>query len=202
MLCSLLKHCVMHSGAAPPHQTLLDPLVTKCRATCRASSFIARSLLPPLKHLVVGHGVASCVTYQIRPSTLAPPTSRGGRTTTPPLLLSVHLSRRPLLSHAMPRGKPPLYGEWNPRSRLSGGRAGGLFPIWFWWGGGAAMAKESSSKSVLGTPLLKDELDIVIPMTRNLDFLEMWRPFIQPYDLFIVQDGDPSRTIKVPDGFD
>ncbi|KAJ8514037.1 hypothetical protein OPV22_004471 [Ensete ventricosum] len=61
------------------------------------------------------------------------------------------------------------------------------------------MAKESSSKSVLGTPLLKDELDIVIPMTRNLDFLEMWRPFIQPYDLFIVQDGDPSRTIKADD---
>jgi reversibly glycosylated polypeptide/UDP-arabinopyranose mutase len=30
------------------------------------------------------------------------------------------------------------------------------------------------------TPLLKDELDIVIPTIRNLDFLEMWRPFFQP----------------------
>lgn len=53
-----------------------------------------------------------------------------------------------------------------------------------------------------GEPQLKDELDIVIPTIRNLDFLEMWRPFFQPYHLIIVQDGDPSKTIKVPDGFD
>ncbi|KAH1200160.1 UDP-arabinopyranose mutase 1 [Glycine max] len=52
------------------------------------------------------------------------------------------------------------------------------------------------------TPLLKDELDIVIPTIRNLDFLEMWRPFFEPYHLIIVQDGDPSKTIKVPEGFD
>ncbi|KAJ8637361.1 hypothetical protein MRB53_011628 [Persea americana] len=52
------------------------------------------------------------------------------------------------------------------------------------------------------TPLLTDELDIVIPTIRNLDFLEMWRPFFQPYHLIIVQDGDPSKTIKVPEGFD
>ena len=52
------------------------------------------------------------------------------------------------------------------------------------------------------TPLLKDELDIVIPTIRNLDFLEMWRPFFQQYHLIIVQDGDPSKTIRVPDGFD
>ncbi|PQP91669.1 UDP-arabinopyranose mutase 3-like [Prunus yedoensis var. nudiflora] len=52
------------------------------------------------------------------------------------------------------------------------------------------------------TPILKDELDIVIPTTRNLDSLAMWRPFFEPYHLIIVQDGDPSRTIKVPDGFD
>ncbi|KAG6396147.1 hypothetical protein SASPL_142289 [Salvia splendens] len=51
-------------------------------------------------------------------------------------------------------------------------------------------------------PPLKDELDIVIPTIRNLDFLEMWRPFLQPYHLIIVQDGDPSKTIRVPDGFD
>lgn len=29
----------------------------------------------------------------------------------------------------------------------------------------------------------------------------MWRPFFEPYHLIIVQDGDPSKTIKVPDGF-
>ncbi|KAG1368669.1 UDP-arabinopyranose mutase 1 [Cocos nucifera] len=56
--------------------------------------------------------------------------------------------------------------------------------------------------SIPSTPLLKDELDIVIPTIRNLDFLEMWRPFFQPYHLIIVQDGDPSKTIKVPEGFD
>jgi reversibly glycosylated polypeptide/UDP-arabinopyranose mutase len=56
--------------------------------------------------------------------------------------------------------------------------------------------------NVPSTPLLKDELDIVIPTIRNLDFLEMWRPFFQPYHLIIVQDGDPTKTIKVPEGFD
>ncbi|PPE01392.1 hypothetical protein GOBAR_DD01573 [Gossypium barbadense] len=52
------------------------------------------------------------------------------------------------------------------------------------------------------TPLLKDELDIVIPTIRNLDFLEMWRPFFEQYHLIIVQDGDPSKKIRVSDGFD
>ncbi|XVF11755.1 hypothetical protein REPUB_Repub08aG0055200 [Reevesia pubescens] len=56
--------------------------------------------------------------------------------------------------------------------------------------------------TITPAPLLKDELDIVIPTIRNLDFLEMWRPFFQPYHLIIVQDGDPSKTIKVPEGFD
>lgn len=37
---------------------------------------------------------------------------------------------------------------------------------------------------------------------RNLDFLEQWRPFFQPYHLIIVQDGDPNKAIKVPNGFD
>ncbi|KAI7746169.1 hypothetical protein M8C21_016247 [Ambrosia artemisiifolia] len=56
------------------------------------------------------------------------------------------------------------------------------------------------SSPVIPTPPLKDELDIVIPTIRNLDFLEMWRPFFQPYHLIIVQDGDPSKVIKVPKG--
>ncbi|XXG63416.1 hypothetical protein AAC387_Pa05g1616 [Persea americana] len=51
-------------------------------------------------------------------------------------------------------------------------------------------------------PMLKDELDIVIPTIRNLDFLEMWRPFFEPYHLIIVQDEDLSNTIKIPEGFD
>jgi reversibly glycosylated polypeptide/UDP-arabinopyranose mutase len=49
--------------------------------------------------------------------------------------------------------------------------------------------------------LLKDELDIVIPTIRNLDFLEQWRPYLSPYHI-IVQDGDPSKVIKVPEGYD
>ncbi|XP_052482093.1 UDP-arabinopyranose mutase 1 isoform X1 [Gossypium raimondii] len=52
------------------------------------------------------------------------------------------------------------------------------------------------------TPLLKDELDIVIPTIQNLDFLEMWKPFFEQYHLIIVQDGDPSKKIRVPNGFD
>ncbi|KAL5543871.1 hypothetical protein UlMin_007655 [Ulmus minor] len=35
------------------------------------------------------------------------------------------------------------------------------------------------------SPPLVDELDIVIHTIRNLDFLEMWRPFFQPYRLII-----------------
>ncbi|KHN19595.1 UDP-arabinopyranose mutase 3 [Glycine soja] len=30
----------------------------------------------------------------------------------------------------------------------------------------------------------------------------MWRPFFEGYHLIIVQDGDPSKVIKVPEGFD
>lgn len=59
-----------------------------------------------------------------------------------------------------------------------------------------------SSPMASSVPLLKDELDIVIPTIRNLDFLEMWRPFFQSYHLIIVQDGDPSKKINVPEGFD
>jgi len=49
---------------------------------------------------------------------------------------------------------------------------------------------------------LKDQLDIVIPTIRSLDFLEQWRAFFQQYHLIIVQDGDPTKVIKVPQGFD
>ncbi|GIL64260.1 hypothetical protein Vafri_18261 [Volvox africanus] len=49
---------------------------------------------------------------------------------------------------------------------------------------------------------LADQLDIVIPTIRNLDFLEEWRPFFQPYHLIIIQDGDPTKRIYVPEGYD
>ncbi|KAJ8554026.1 hypothetical protein K7X08_024704 [Anisodus acutangulus] len=51
-------------------------------------------------------------------------------------------------------------------------------------------------------PILKGEVDIVIPTIRSLDFLENRRPFFEPYHLIIIQDGDPTKVIKVPEGFD
>ncbi|KAG5032279.1 hypothetical protein JHK82_015857 [Glycine max] len=60
----------------------------------------------------------------------------------------------------------------------------------------------SSPGSAAATAILKEEVDIVIPTIRNLDFLDMWRPFFEGYHLIIVQDGDPSKVIKVPEGFD
>lgn len=50
-------------------------------------------------------------------------------------------------------------------------------------------------------PDLVKDLDIVIPTIRNLEFLEMWRPFFEKYHMIIIQDGDPSRTVKVPEGY-
>ncbi|CAH2066312.1 unnamed protein product [Thlaspi arvense] len=62
------------------------------------------------------------------------------------------------------------------------------------------MVQESSS--VTPVPMLKYDLDIVIPTIRDLDFLETWRPFFEQYHLIIIQDGDPWKTINVPEGFD
>ena len=54
---------------------------------------------------------------------------------------------------------------------------------------------------IIVTTILKDELDIVIPTIWKLDFLEMWRPFFEPFHLIIVENGDPSKTITVLKGF-
>lgn len=43
-----------------------------------------------------------------------------------------------------------------------------------------------------------DQLDIIIPTIRNLNFLEQWRAFLEPYHLIILQDGDPSVPLSVP----
>ena len=50
-------------------------------------------------------------------------------------------------------------------------------------------------------PDLRKDLDIVIPTIRNLEFLEMWRPFFEKYHMIIVQDGDPTRKVQVPEGY-
>ncbi|CAI5525855.1 unnamed protein product [Closterium sp. Naga37s-1] len=63
--------------------------------------------------------------------------------------------------------------------------------------GVGAAAGGSTNDAMADDIPLKDQLDIVIPTIRNLDFLEMWRPFFEPYHLIIVQDGDPTKVIKV-----
>ena len=52
-------------------------------------------------------------------------------------------------------------------------------------------------------PIVKDSelpslIDIVIPSIRDLDFLEEWKEFIEPFHLILVQDGDPSKVLKIP----
>lgn len=44
-------------------------------------------------------------------------------------------------------------------------------------------------------------MDIVIPTIRDLDFLEEWRPYFEDHHLIIIQDGDPERDIRIPEGF-
>ena len=44
-------------------------------------------------------------------------------------------------------------------------------------------------------------MDIVIPTIRDLNFLQDWGDFFSEHHLIIVQDGDPSRDIRVPEGF-
>lgn len=45
---------------------------------------------------------------------------------------------------------------------------------------------------------LHEVMDIVIPSIRDLDFLEVWKPFIHKFHIIIVQDGDPSKKLKIP----
>lgn len=45
-------------------------------------------------------------------------------------------------------------------------------------------------------------MDIIIPTIRDLEFLNDWRPYFENHHLIIVQDGDPTREISVPKGFD
>lgn len=46
-------------------------------------------------------------------------------------------------------------------------------------------------------------VDIVMPSIRDLDvFLEAWRPFIEPFHLILVQDGDPDKNLHIPEWAD
>ncbi|CAG9464186.1 unnamed protein product [Pedinophyceae sp. YPF-701] len=51
-------------------------------------------------------------------------------------------------------------------------------------------------------PVRPDDVDVVIPTIRHLgQFLELWRPILTPYHLIIVQDGEATEDVGVPDGF-
>ena len=43
-----------------------------------------------------------------------------------------------------------------------------------------------------------DQVDIVIPATRDLDFLEYWKTFFYRFHFIIIQDGDPKKVLKIP----
>jgi reversibly glycosylated polypeptide/UDP-arabinopyranose mutase len=43
-----------------------------------------------------------------------------------------------------------------------------------------------------------NDVDIVIPTIRDLDFLESWKKFFQYFHLIIIQDGDPKKFLKIP----
>jgi reversibly glycosylated polypeptide/UDP-arabinopyranose mutase len=45
-------------------------------------------------------------------------------------------------------------------------------------------------------------VDIVVPSIRDLDFLEDWKPFVEPFHIIIIQDGDPAKKLKIPDWAD
>ncbi|OAY84161.1 Alpha-1,4-glucan-protein synthase (UDP-forming) [Ananas comosus] len=55
------------------------------------------------------------------------------------------------------------------------------------------MARESASSPT--TLLLKDELDIVIPTIRNIEFFEKWRLFFEPYHLIIIYNRNDINRI-------
>jgi hypothetical protein len=45
-------------------------------------------------------------------------------------------------------------------------------------------------------------IDIVIPSIRNLDFLQTWREFFQGFHIIVIQDGDPSTHLEIPQWVD
>lgn len=43
-----------------------------------------------------------------------------------------------------------------------------------------------------------EELDVVVPSIRHLDFLESWKPWLVGHKVIIIQDGDPSVQLSIP----
>jgi reversibly glycosylated polypeptide / UDP-arabinopyranose mutase len=66
--------------------------------------------------------------------------------------------------------------------------------------GGKLVPADTPAISLLnfdGKPI-RELVDIVVPSIRDLDFLEIWKPFIEGFHLILVQDGDPKKQLKIP----
>ena len=70
----------------------------------------------------------------------------------------------------------------------------------------AAVPSTSALTAAAGFDMLANAaelVDVVMPSIRDLDnFLEAWRPFIEPFHLILVQDGDPDKVLHIPDWAD
>jgi hypothetical protein len=58
--------------------------------------------------------------------------------------------------------------------------------------------KKELLRNLLSGTNLYDIMDVVIPTIRDLDFLEKWKPFIEPFHIILIQDGDPSKKLHIP----
>ena len=66
--------------------------------------------------------------------------------------------------------------------------------------GGASVRSDTSPISLvdLGNRPIHELMDIVVPSIRDLEFLEAWKPFIEKFNIIVIQDGDPTKLMKIP----
>ena len=69
---------------------------------------------------------------------------------------------------------------------------------------GPLLQPQTPTNTLLNSKLqnrpMEDLMDIVIPIIRgDLEFLEIWRPYIENFHLILIQDGDPSKVISIPE---
>ena len=62
--------------------------------------------------------------------------------------------------------------------------------------------KKMLLKKLLNGQELHDIMDVVIPTIRDLDFLESWKPFIEKFHIILIQDGDHTKHLKIPEWAD
>ena len=62
--------------------------------------------------------------------------------------------------------------------------------------------KPALLKTLLNGKELHEIMDVVIPTIRDLDFLESWKPFIEKFHIILIQDGDHTKHLKIPEWAD